>query len=146
MTETSDRYPDLVQRFWREVWAVDNEALLAELLSPEITFRGSLGLTASGHDGVSGYVRTVQGAIPDFAVRIEEVIHDGDRVVTRITFSGTHQGTLFEVPGDGERVAYPGIAIHRFENGRMVDVWVVGDTLNLARQLGQVSIQPGVTR
>lgn len=145
MTDSTDRYPQLVRRFWREAWVGDPGTLLDEVLAPEITFRGSLGLTASGREGVAGYVRTVQAGMPDFAARIDELIHEGDRVVVRITFSGTHRGPLFEVPATGERVSYPAVAIHRFADGRMVDVWVVGDTLNLARQLGEVRVQPGVT-
>ena len=63
---------------------------------------------------------------------------EGDKVVTRYTVSGTHQGEFFGVPGTGERITMSGISIDRFEDGKMVEEWPEYDLLGVMRQIGAV--------
>ena len=55
---------------------------------------------------------------------------EGDKVVTRYTVSGTHQGEFFGVAPTGERITMSGISIDRFdEGGKMVEEWPEYDLL-----------------
>ena len=83
-------------------------------------------------------METVRAAFPDWHNRIDEMISCGDRVVTRMTWSGTHKGKLQDVEPTGERVEYVGAAIFRLEDGRIEEGWVVGDTQELWRALGRL--------
>ena len=72
---------------------------------------------------------------PDFTNTIEEVVSEGERSSTRLTYRGTHAGELFGVPATGRRVEYAGAARFRFRDGRLAAVWVLGDVFGLFQQL-----------
>ncbi|HWU37535.1 MAG TPA: ester cyclase, partial [Candidatus Acidoferrum sp.] len=82
----------------------------------------------------------VRAAFPDFHNTIEELIAEGDKVVARLTYRGTHRGHLFGIVPTGRQVVYSGIAIFRIAGGKIVDGWVIGDTLALMQQLGAVPV------
>ena len=81
---------------------------------------------------------TVRAAFPDFHNTIEDLIAEGNRVAARLSYRGTHRGELFRIAPTGRRVTYSGIALFRIAGGKIIDVWVIGDTLGLLRQLGGV--------
>jgi predicted ester cyclase len=109
-----------------------------EIISPEIAFRGSLGVRVNGLNAFKRYVQLVRDAFPDFHNTIEEMIVEGDRVAARLTYRGTHRGPLFGIAPAGRAVQYSGVALFRIRAGKIVDGWVLGDTLGLMRQLGAV--------
>ena len=131
---------DLVRRYYEDLWNRWDLTVAQELISPEIAFRGSLGMTARGLVGFMGYVPAVRAAFPDFHNTIEELIAEGDKVVARLTYRGTHRGHLFGIVPTGRQVVYSGIAIFRIAGGKIVDGWVIGDTLALMQQLGAVPV------
>jgi steroid delta-isomerase-like uncharacterized protein len=73
---------------------------------------------------------------PDFRLVIEDQIAEGNRVVTRVTFHGTHSAEYQGIPATGRRVSYGGIAIDRIENGRVIEGRHLADDWALLRQLG----------
>lgn len=73
---------------------------------------------------------------PDFHLVIEDQIAEGDRVVTRVTFHGTHSAEYQGIPPSGRRVSWGGIAIDRVENGKVIEGWHQADDWALLRQLG----------
>ena len=129
----------LVRRYYEELWNRWDLKLADELIAPNVAFRGSLGTATSGIEGFRQYVGSVRAAFPDFQNTIEELIAEGDRVVARLTYRGTHQGDLFGIPPTGKQVTYAGLALFRIAEGKIVDIYVVGDTLSLMQQL---SISP----
>ena len=131
---------DLVRRYCEDLWNRWDLTVVEELISSEIAFRDSLGMTARGLEGFTGYVAAVRAAFPDFHNTIEEIIAEGDKVVARLTYRGTHQGHLFGIVPTGRQVVYSGIAIFRIAGGKIVDGWVIGDTLALMQQLGAVPV------
>ncbi len=80
-------------------------------------------------------------AFPDTRVVIDDVIAEGDRVVLRTTWTGTHKGEMESIPPTGRVVKFSETVIYRFENGKMVEVWVDWDELGMYRQLG--ALPPG---
>jgi steroid delta-isomerase-like uncharacterized protein len=125
----------LVRRYYEELWNRWSFALADELLADCLTFRGSLGVTVQGRDGFRDYMRTVQRAFPDFHNHIEELVAEGDKVVARLTYTGTHQGKLFGIGPTSKRVSYAGVAIFRIDAGRIMKGWVLGDIHGLVQQL-----------
>jgi steroid delta-isomerase-like uncharacterized protein len=127
---------NLVARYYTEMWNKWDFALVEELLAKEILFRGSLGAEMRGRSAFCHYMRRVQGAFPDFRNEIEEMVAEGNRVVARLTYTGTHRGEIFGVAPTGKIVSYAGAAFFRIENGQVAQGWVLGDLTALLGQMG----------
>ena len=69
-------------------------------------------------------------------------IAEGDLVVTRLRGIGKHQGEIFGVPPSGNDLDVKAIAIHRVENGQLVEHWSAMDTAALLQQLGAIKLPP----
>jgi steroid delta-isomerase-like uncharacterized protein len=92
----------------------------------------------SGSPGREGYrelVRSLRESFPDGRLSVEDLIAEGDKVVGRFTFRGTHAGEFRGIAPTGRPVAFAGIGIVRFENGRMAERWNVSDVQSLLAQL-----------
>ena len=77
-------------------------------------------------------------AFPDLHVTIEDVVAEGDRVVVRTTYTGTHQADLQGIPATGKTVSESAITIFRLANGKIAEGWLVADNLGLMQQLGVI--------
>ncbi len=88
------------------------------------------------------FVSVFKSAFPDMSATIEDVIAEGDKVVTRWTIRGTHQGEIEEFgPPTGKQVEIKGITIHRIEDGKIAEEWERYDNLSVMQQLGIVPDQ-----
>jgi predicted ester cyclase len=84
-----------------------------------------------------------RSAFPDGMHRFEDVIAEGDKVVTRGTFSGTHRGELQGIPPTGKEITIPFFHIDRIIDGKLVEHWGQSDLLGLMQQVGIIPI-PGL--
>jgi steroid delta-isomerase-like uncharacterized protein len=78
-------------------------------------------------------------AFPDLQVVVHDQVAEGDKVVTRKTFHGTHAGDLMGIPPSGRKVAFEVIDILRVRDGKITDHWNLVDQLGLMRQIGAIS-------
>ncbi len=62
-----------------------------------------------------------------------------DRAAARMTFTGRHQADLFGVPATGGEITWVGAAFFATSDGRIRDLWVLGDIDGVKRQLGAES-------
>ena len=85
--------------------------------------------------GVSGGWLT---AFPDWQLTIDDEIAVGDKVVQRLTGSGTHQSEFMGKSPTGKRVTGTAIAIYRIADGKIAEAWVNFDYLGIFQQLGVV--------
>lgn len=84
---------------------------------------------------------------PERRMNIDEMIAEGDRVMVRWTFSGTHQGELSGLPATHRQVNYSGINIFRVANGRIAEIWDISDRLWMWQQLGVLpDLQEAIAR
>lgn len=107
----------VIRRFYEELWNEWRLDAAEEIVSSGIRFRGSLGTTVTGREGFTSYVEAVHAAFPDWHNRIDEILASGDRVVTRMTWSGTHRGRLGEIEPTGVHVKYCGAAFFQLAEG-----------------------------
>jgi steroid delta-isomerase-like uncharacterized protein len=92
-----------------------------------------------GADTIKGEIEYFRNAVPDLTYTVEDQVGEGDKVVSRYTVSGIHQGEFFGVPGSGRRIEMTGIQIDRFdESGKLVEEWPEYDLLGAMRQMGAV--------
>ena len=132
----------LIRRYYEDLWNRWNYGLVDELIAPDFSFRGSLAVTVSGRNGFQQYMSTVRTAFPDFHNMIEDLIAEGETVVARLTYRGTHRGELFGLAPTGNAVTYSGVAIFRIRRSMIADGWVIGDTAALMRQIGIAASWP----
>jgi steroid delta-isomerase-like uncharacterized protein len=92
----------------------------------------------SGPDGMKQLVEGYRTAFPDLRVTIEDQLAEGDRVATRWTARGTHQGELMGIAATGKEATVTGLSIDRITDGKIVESWNNWDTLGLLQQLGVV--------
>lgn len=91
-----------------------------------------------GREQAAGMLFGFYAAFPDLNHTFEDQIAEGDKVVARVTFRGTHQGEFQGVPATGKGVAFGAIMIDRFEDGKVVEHWAQFDTMGLMQQLGVI--------
>jgi steroid delta-isomerase-like uncharacterized protein len=96
-----------------------------------------------GVEGAKQFAATYRQAFPDVQTTMEDQLAEGDKVVTRFTARGTHQGESEDFgPPTGNRIEVTGITIERFsEEGKIVEDWTNFDALGLMQQLGLVAEQ-----
>jgi len=125
----------LVRRLVDEAQNKDNFAAVDEILAEDFVdhspFPG-LPPTREGVKMLFGYLRTV---FPDLVVRIHEQVSDGEKVVTRKTFRGSHSAEFMGVPPTGRPVSFEVIDILTFRGNRISEHRVIFDRMSIAQQL-----------
>ena len=137
MTDQTQPNKASERRFFEEIWSKGNYAIVNELIADDY-FDHDQGVAVRGPAGLIQEVSLFRKAFPDLNFAIEDVIAEGDKVVTRITATGTHRGDLFGMPATGIRATISGVYISRYENGKAAEAWVRFDFNGLYRQLGAV--------
>jgi predicted ester cyclase len=137
------------RRLVEEVFNQGDLAVVDELVAPTFALHD---LTSSpaprGADEFREYVSRLRRAFPDINGYVEDVIADGDRVVQRISVTGTHLGVYEGCAPTGRRVAYDVIEIDRYgADGLIAEAWCLEDQYGLFQQIGAIAptrIQTGV--
>ena len=127
----------IVRRYIEEVRNQGKDELLEELLDPSYQVN-RLGLPA-GVAGFRAMDAATREAFPDAQWTIEDMIAEGDQVMTHWTLRGTHLGVWRGVPTTGRPVVLRGITVHRLANGRIAGRYGVVESLDV---LHQMRVQP----
>lgn len=137
---TPDEMKNLARRGAAECWQMHDMDALDEILAPEYSVYVGGVLTYSGRDAMKAQVTQARAAFPDVHVDVEDLIAEGDRVVARFTFGGTHTGTyhteMGDLPPTGRKVSVTGIIIFRIVDGKIVENREVLDNFGMLQQLG----------
>ena len=126
---------ELVERFYRLVWNKADETEAHRILADDFRFRGSLGPELRGPDGFIAYMLAVRSALADFTCRVDEMIADGDRAAAQMTFHGRHCGKFFGVAPSDREIRWSGAAFFKTSEGKITELWVLGDLETIRRQL-----------
>jgi steroid delta-isomerase-like uncharacterized protein len=133
----------LVRRFVDEVQSGGNTDLIDAICSAEFVNHSAPPGLPADLEGIKILTAMFRGAFPDSYFTVEDMIAEGDKVVTRKTFHGTHEGEFMGIPPSGRTVNVSLIDVVRISDGRVVEHWSVGDNLGMMQQLGGI-LQPGV--
>jgi steroid delta-isomerase-like uncharacterized protein len=129
----------IVRRFVEEVWNKGNLGIIDEMFSPDwVEHDPDRPEELRGLGDAKRRVEEVRNAFPDLHVTLEDLIAEGDKVVSRWTARGTHQGELLGIPPTGRQVEFTGMRIQRISGGKLVETWHQPDTLGMMRQLGLI--------
>ena len=89
-----------------------------------------------GLEGLKAVLRGMRAGFPDMHWSVEEQIAEGDKVLTRFDWTGTHRGEFLGVSATGRPVKVWGMVIDRFQDGKIKETRILMDALGLMIQLG----------
>src|SRR3989449_7959196 len=127
-----------VRRFYDEVFNKKNRAAIDEFIAPNQVDHAAPPGTPGGLEGAKQTLTMYLTAFPDLYFTVEDIIAEGDKVVTRLTARGTQQGEFMGIPPTGKHATVTAIDINRFAGGKSVEHWLNMDTLGLLQQLGAI--------
>ena len=131
----------LVRRFVDEVQSQGNVDAIYEFCSPEFVNHSAPPGLPADREGIKIVTAMFRQAFPDSYFTVEDMMAEGDKVATRKTFHGSHQGEFMGIPPAGRRVSMGLIDVVRISDGRVVEHWSVGDNLGMMQQLGVIPQQ-----
>ena len=129
----------LVRRFYEEI-DKGNLDVIDELVAKDYLdhnpppFPG----LAMGREGVKQAFKIFWKATPGYH-RIEDQVAEGDKVVTRMTSYGKHEGDLPGAPRTGNDLKMTSITIHRIADDKLVEKWAEKDLIGFLKQIGVMS-------
>jgi steroid delta-isomerase-like uncharacterized protein len=132
-------YKAIARRIVEEAWSKGNLGIVDEVVSPSyVDHDPSAPAPVRGLDGAKEQVKLYRTAFPDLTFTIDDMMVDGEKVLTRWTARGTHKGSLMGIPPTGKQATVTGMTIDRFSGGKIVEGWANWDTLGLLQQLGVI--------
>ena len=100
---------------------------------PNIPFPGGI----RSREDYKQFTTAFHAALPG-QFTIEDLIAEGDRVVARYTYRGTHRGQWRSLPPTGKAVTFTGTITYRIANGKTAEAWQNADNLSVLQQLGVI--------
>ena len=126
----------LLRQFYEEVLNQHNLAAMEKYIAPDCVDHDLPPGMPQGIEGVKMFASIFFTAFPDIRIKAEDMIAEGDKVVARISFGGTHQGAFQGIPPTGKQVKVSGIDIVRISGGKIVEHWSNLDQMGMLQQLG----------
>lgn len=124
------------RRFPDELLTQGDLAVADAIFAPDLVHHCSLP-HAPGVAGTKQCVLALRRAFPDLCATVEDEIAEGDRVVQRLTLSGSHRGECYGLAPTGRRATWQLVAIQRIGlDGKVAEHWCSPDLFGLLRQLG----------
>jgi hypothetical protein len=112
-----------------------------ELVAPDALIRTPMPIQATGAHALKEVFARLHRAYPDLHITVEDVIEEDDKIVSRNTVTGTHQGEYMGLEPTGKSVTYSEIFIFRLAGGRIAETWGVVDVFSQLKQLGVTSVR-----
>lgn len=125
----------MVRRFWEEVFNGRKLSLIDEIFTADWVYHGVGGLKVYGPEGLKQFLTEYYNAFPDMQVKVENLIAEGDKVVSHVTSRGTHKGELMGIAPTGKQVTVPVICISRFVDDKIGENWEIIDLFGMLQQL-----------
>jgi steroid delta-isomerase-like uncharacterized protein len=136
---TTERNKVVIEKFLEEVINQNRMDSADALVVEDFVELDPLPGQRQGREGLKGVLAMMRAAFPDIHWAVEEMVAEGDTVVTRFTWTGTHRGVFLGVPATGRNVSVKGVVIDQLADGKMSKSRILIDSLGMMQQLGVVS-------
>ena len=134
----SDENKAVIRRFVEQYQSGHDVAVAEELLADDFVDHSPFGPFSADRDGVIALFGMFFAAFPDLHAMIHEQYADGDKVITRKTFHGTHTNEFMGIAGTGNAVRFDVIDVLTVREAKMREHWNVVDGLALMIGVGAV--------
>jgi predicted ester cyclase len=138
---TTEENKALIRRLMEQANSKGNLDVVDELVAPDYVLHTPASPTGEVH-GTEDYKQLIsmqRSAAPDLIFMVEDQIAEGQKVVTRYSARGTHQGEFMGSAPTGKQANTTGIVISRIAGGKIAEEWLEWDVLGLMHQLGAIS-------
>ncbi len=133
---------EIVRRY-QEAYNKQDYDALAEIVAPDALTPNMISTMPRGLEGAKLVHQKTLLGMPDYYTTIEDLIAEGNRVVARVTITGTHTGDFYGIPATGKRINVSAIYIVRIANGKIVEHWGEENGVTVLRQLGfKIKLEP----
>jgi steroid delta-isomerase-like uncharacterized protein len=130
----------VIRRFVEEVQNQRRWDVYDELNDPEfVNHSAPAGMTDK--ECSKQYLGAFLDGFPDCTFTVDDMIAEGDQVVTKKTFHGTHTAEFAGIPPKGKEVTLQFVDIMRVRDGRITEHWLSMDQLSFMQQLGVIPAQ-----
>lgn len=139
---SAEQNKDIVRRY-QEAYNTANYDALDEVVAADALTPNKISTMPRGLEGAKLVHQKTLVGMPDYHTAIEELIAEGDKVVARVTMTGTHTGDFYGIPPTGRRVNLTAIYIVRIADGKIVEHWGEEDGVTVLKQLGfKIKLEP----
>jgi len=140
---TPEENKRFMQRFVQETINQKNLDALDELVAEDFVEHVPFPGQGPGREGLRYAIATLLSAFPDMEWTVEEQIAEGQKVVSRLTMSGTHRGEFLGIAPPGKPVQVWGVVIDVVREGKFAESRIIMDMLGLMGQIGALPPPPG---
>jgi len=135
---TTESNKAVARRFLEEVINQNRMDRADDLVVEDFVELDPLPGQRQGREGLKEVLGMMRAAFPDMHWVAEEMVAEGDTVVTRFTWTGTHRGEFLGVPATGRSVVVKGVVMDQLADGKMSKSRILMDSLGMMQQLGAV--------
>jgi steroid delta-isomerase-like uncharacterized protein len=125
----------IVRRQFEELINKKNLAVVDSDMAEDFVDHEAPAVQPAGLDGVKQWIKRVYEGVPDLHVTIEDIVAEGDKVVVRNTWRGTHTGAFMGMAPTGKTFELKGMVMWRLEEGKLKERWATLDHWGLRQQL-----------
>jgi predicted ester cyclase len=119
-----------------------NFKALDDLLADDLVDHNPIPGQSPGREGFKEWMASARQTFPDLSATVEDTVVENDRLAGRVTFRGTHSGSLAGVRGTNLPVEFTAFHIVRFSQGKIVEWWGTANLLDALLQVGARIIGP----
>lgn len=129
---------DIVRQFIEEVLNQGNIEATGKFFHENMVEQVPLPGQGPGVEGLKTILRGMRAAFPDMHWKVEEQIGEGEKIMTRFEWTGTHRGPFLGILATGRPVKVWGMVVDRFEGDKIKDTRIIMDTIGMMMQLGVI--------
>ena len=108
---------------------------IEEYLTDNYVYHGLGGMMSKTPQGFMEAIKGFHAAIPDLKSEIIDMVGEGNRLVLRFNFTGTHQGEFLGFPSSGANLHFEGMIMRRFEGEKVAEDWDYFDFPTVVSQI-----------
>lgn len=140
LQHTNNRMLDTNKRIMRSIieQAINEQNLeiLDKLVAKDFVEHVPFPGQEPGRDGLKYAIGAILTGFPDSHWAIDEQLAEGDTVVTRFTWTGTHRGDFLGIPATEKAINVWGVVIDVVRNGLFRESRLIMDMPGLMQQIG----------
>jgi len=127
----------LVQNNLNLTWNKAKLSIVESLLTRDFAYRTRFNEAFLNRDEYLAYVKVFRRSMPDLELTIEELMAEGNRVMSRVTFSGTVHQDFFGIPASDRVIAFEAISMWDIRFGKISSLETLLDMASIERQVSK---------